>query len=103
MSFENFMADMGNRPSAKHSIERDDVNGDYDPGNCRWATDEEQRNNKRDSRFLEFRGERLTFAQWESRLGYGNGTIRRRVEAGWDVERTITLCPIVGRNQTSKQ
>ena len=46
-SFENFYEDMGNKPSLKHSIDRIDVNGDYEPNNCRWATHSEQNLNKR--------------------------------------------------------
>lgn len=63
-NFENFLADMGKKPSPKHSIDRIDVNGDYCPENCRWATVDEQANNKRNCIMVTHNGKTQTFKQW---------------------------------------
>lgn len=62
--FANFIADMGKRPTNRHTLERIDVNGDYTPENCRWATYEEQANNKRCNINISYEGRTQTFKQW---------------------------------------
>jgi hypothetical protein len=88
-SFEAFYADMGLRPPGT-TLDRKDVNGNYEPENCRWATLTEQSNNKRNSRLLTFQGETLTATQWARRLGWSKGIILGRLYAGWTVEKTLT-------------
>ncbi len=92
-SFENFYADMGDPPTPKHSIERNDSNGHYEPGNCRWATKVEQVNNTSRNRYLEFNGERLTVPQWAQRVGISPKAIHDRLLMGWSVERALTQKP----------
>ncbi len=88
-SFEDFLADMGKRPSQEHSLERKNVDGNYCLENCKWATEMEQANNKRSNVFLTWNGETLTIGQWTRRLGLSHNTIQDRLKYGWPIERVL--------------
>lgn len=90
-SFQSFLAHVGRRPTAKHSIDRIDNMGDYEPGNVRWATIEEQSGNRRGTRRLTYQGETLSLSAWGRRLAIHQSTLHRRiVELGWPIERALT-------------
>jgi hypothetical protein len=90
MVFENFYKDMGEPPSPLHSLDRKEVDGNYEPDNCRWATHTEQQNNKRNNRKLTFNGETLSMSEWSRKLNLSKLLIRDRIESGWTPDRTLT-------------
>lgn len=88
MEFVNFYRDMGDRPEGK-TLDRIDNNKGYFKENCRWATKTEQANNRRSSKFITYKDETLTQAQWEDRLGLRKGLLYDRIKRGWSIEKAI--------------
>jgi len=82
-SFTAFLQDMGRKPSPAHSIERRDTDGDYEPGNCYWATDEEQRRNKRTTVLITIEGVTRVRCDWLRLLGVSRSTYTWRRKQGW--------------------
>jgi hypothetical protein len=69
-SFELFLADMGRRPTPDHSLDRfPDTNGNYEPPNCRWAVEEQQKRNTRRNKWIEYNGEKMILKDWAIKLG----------------------------------
>jgi hypothetical protein len=89
-TFENFYADMGPMPTARHTVERKDTNGNYEPSNCRWATRREQARNTRTNRRVTFDGKTLCVAEWAEQTGLPAHTIAERLRAGWSVHDALT-------------
>lgn len=89
-SFDAFLEDMGTRPPGCN-IERIDNSGNYEPGNCRWATRKEQGRNKRNNVVLSMNGETLCVAEWAERTGIKRHTISARLAKGWPVDRALSV------------
>lgn len=91
--FENFLADMGRRPSARHSLDRKDNDGPYSSDNCRWATSREQNRNRSTNRILRLHGVEKPAAAWAEEYSLALMTLISRLHRGWSDERAITTKP----------
>jgi hypothetical protein len=88
--FAVFLRDMGQRPSPKHQLDRIDNEKGYSKENCRWATAQQNHNNTRSNRLIEYQGATKTIAEWADELGIIYPTLRNRLNRGWPVERALT-------------
>lgn len=90
-SFDNFLEDMGPRPSAKHSIERKNNDGPYAAWNCVWATDLEQNRNTRQNVVLTVNGKSQCLSQWAEDMGVSRTLIRDRLRLGWSHSDAVLI------------
>lgn len=89
--YVRFVADVGPRPSTAHTLDRfPDNDGDYKPGNVRWATRKEQQRNSRANRLLIFRGRTQPMSAWAEELKIPYVTLQQRLRNGWSVERALS-------------
>lgn len=89
LRFENFAADMGAHPGLGYSIERINNDGNYEPGNCRWASRREQNRNKRTNVVLTLNGTTKLLKDWATDLGIDQASLRERLNK-WPLERALT-------------
>lgn len=88
--YANFLVDMGRRPSPEHSLDRIDSRGDYEPGNCRWATRVEQANNRTNNLQIEYGGLTFSLKEWSRCLGMKYQALKTRLLNGWTIDRAFT-------------
>lgn len=100
--FEDFFADMGKKPTPKHSIERLDNSSGYGPGNCAWATNKAQSRNRRSNQNMTVDGMTLCATDWATKVGLKPLTILARIRSGWSHDAAVKtpLMPLSERRKS---
>lgn len=101
-SVENFIADMGRKPDPTLELDREDNDGDYEPGNCRWTTRKVNDRNRRSNRMITLNGETLSLAEWCERRHLPRDTVRKRLEAGWEPQLALST-PVIRRGPLPRE
>ena len=104
-SFSAFAADVGEPPSPQHSIDRwPDFNGNYEPGNVRWATAREQGRNRRGLVIVSYKGQDVCLAEAAEQSGICYGTVHSRIfKHGWSVHEALTVPANIGQKYQHKK
>ncbi len=89
-SFDEFLTEVGRRPTPKHTIDRIDNDGHYEKGNVEWATRKEQARHRRTSHSITFNGETHVLAYWAEKLNIRQSAIIKRLKMGWTLEAALT-------------
>ncbi len=101
-SFQNFLADMGPAPNGMSLDRFPDMNGNYEPSNCRWAIARDQQNNRRNTVMLEYKGVTRALSEWASDFGMNLDTLYRRIHRGMSVEAALET-PYTRRRPRAKK
>lgn len=100
--FVNFLQDMGKKPTPKHSLDRINTDGDYEPSNCKWSTQREQMNNMSRNILVEVSGVTDTFVNQARRHDINLHTVMSRLYLDWPIEKAFTTpTKGIGANQTT--